>query len=835
MLNTDLFKFEFVDRIKEREIVAKFIDSFKESKKYALWIHGKRGTGKSYFLTEYIVPQNSFTTIYVEIKMGCDTSGTYLKELIAQINKAADLKFMNFLRANYNSVAEIGQKAFNVILNLADLNDIGLDELSLSFTNFFISKKGEKENSTLVVKKYIGEALKKCHNLVFIFDNFSLCDSFSLDIISTITHEMMQETNIRFLFCTTDDDMENRFDIKAVLAEKIANKPVEIKSFNQKQLFIRMLEHSFELNEQNIDLLSQTFELCQGIPQRFKEILINLYVSQGIDTNGNKAKFIVETFQQIIVKHEICFDIDSLCQQHKSAKIILQVIALWNEPISSDTLFQFLGYYANIDPLPLLKEEISNTIIYLENIHVLTKTYNGNTVLYQFKHDSLKVAVNAYFKNDRSIPFLHFNIYEFIKTLDNSELSKPYWCQNYRSLLAYHSYASKADRWIEYNYLYGCFFYQKNLYEQAQVIYSRLETEVTSLSGEQLLTMAITFYYCGQYRKAIDFLKIIQSNNLMDYLSKEQIIMLYIFEARSYYCILEIEHALERISKAEVLCAEDERQNVITLGIKQNILFLSPNGFNQAKELFDELTKKNIHIREMALIYQSAMDYYEGDEAQKLLNMGLSLAREFSDEITEAKILNNMGFEFLRCSNYDEAQCLFEKCISILKNVQPHEQAYAYSNLSVLYMISKEWELALNSIIEALFWNKSEYVSLVLKTNRMLCYYFLGNQEWEKIYKELMRYIEIKRNIDDKIYKKICINLAIIASKNGDILDVEQLLGICKPHLENEWQYGKYRFTKLEQHITGTEAELSKPSDPRYNQYYCELEFEPWLVNFTHD
>ncbi len=835
MLNTDLFRFEFVDRFKEREIVAKFIGSFMESKQYALWIHGKRGTGKSYFLTEYIVPQNSFTTIYVEAKMGCNASGTYLEELITQINKAADLKFISFLHANYNSVAEIGQKAFNVILNLADLNDMGLDKLNSLFTNFFISKQGEKENSALVVKKYIGEALKKCHNLVFIFDNFSLCDSFSLDIISTITHEMMPEAHIRFLFCTTDEDMENRFDIKTVLAEKIANKPIEIKSFNQKQLFIRMLEHSFELNEQNIDLLSQTFELCQGIPQRFKEFLINLYVSQGIDTNGNKAKFIVETFQQIIVKHEIFFDIDSLCQQHKSAKIILQVIALWNEPISSHTLFQFLGYYTNIDPIPLLKEEISSTINYLENIHVLAKTYNDNSILYQFEHDSLKVAVNAYFRNDRSIQFLHFNIYEFIKTLDNNELSKPYWCQHYRSLLAYHSYASKADGWIEYNYSYGCFFYQKKLYDQAEVIYSRLEDVITSLDGEQLLTMAITFYYCGQYRKAIDFLKIIQSNNLKDCFSLEQVIMLYIFEARAYYCILETDYALKAISKAETLCVKDESQNVIVLGIKQNILFLSPNGFNRAKKLFDELTKKKNHIREMALIYQSAMDYYEGDEAQKLLNKGLSIAREFSDEITEAKILNNMGFECLRCSNYDEAQRLFEKCISILKNVQPHEQAYAYSNLSVLYMISKEWELALSCIIEALFWNKSEYVSLVLKTNRMLCYYFLDNQEWERIYKELKSYIEIKRNIDDKIYKKICTNLAIIASKNGYIFDLKYLLGICKPHLENECQYGKYRFTKLEQQLTGSEAGLQKPSDPRYNQYYCELEFEPWLVNFTHD
>ena len=49
MLNTDVFKFEFVNRMRERKIVDNFIGNFKENVGYALWINGKNGVGKSFF------------------------------------------------------------------------------------------------------------------------------------------------------------------------------------------------------------------------------------------------------------------------------------------------------------------------------------------------------------------------------------------------------------------------------------------------------------------------------------------------------------------------------------------------------------------------------------------------------------------------------------------------------------------------------------------------------------------------------------------------------------------------------------------------------------------
>lgn len=835
MLNTDIFKFEFVDRVEERQKIDEFLSDFTKAQGHILWLHGKRGTGKSFFLTEYVVNKTSLKCVYVNTEINSSNSpGSYLKTLITALNKTADLKFISYLRANYRSIGAIGQKVANVALSLADLDDIGLDELGLTVTNYFISKHGEKESTVTTTKKYILEALKKCENLVFILDNFGQCDFTSLEIIVTTIHELLCYAHIKFIICTTDDDLEERFDIKSALAEKIPNKSLVISPFQQKQLFARMLENTFDLDESNIKLLSRAFDLCQGVPQQFKEILINLYSTEGILIDDSKARFVEESFKKILAKREISFDIDALCRQEKSAKIILETIALWGAPISTNILFDFLDFLSKMDFSCVIKEEVRNTIQTLETLHIVSRSFEGNIVAFQFEHDSLKLAVSNYFCNDRSVPFIHFSIYEYLMTLKN-EWKDPYWCLYYQSLRAYHSFAAQADGWKEYNYDYGYTFYETGLYKEAISIFSRLEPVAISLSAEQLLVMGITFFYCGQYQKSDDILTNIENRKLISSFSIEQLVKLYTFQARGRLCLLQNERALSAILKAEKLNISDPHLQVIIMGTKQSILFLSHGGFHQAKEIFDHLDSQYSDIIEMADVYQSAMDYYEGEESQSLLNKGLKLANRYSDSTTEGKILNNLAFEDFRCGKYQDARNRYNKSISILKETQPHEQAYPFSNLAVISMVEGNWDQALNNIVEALFWNKSHYASLVLKTNRMLCYYYLGNGQWEKIYRELYEYISLQHKVDDKIYKKICINMALISSRiPGRLSETADILKRCHPYLATEWPHGMYRFLKLHHQVTGQAVDLVQPPDSRHIAYYCDLAFEPWLINFSH-
>lgn len=834
LLNTDIFRFEFVDRKGERQAIDEYLSDFSQCTPYALWMRGERGNGKSFFLSEYVIAQNHFSSVYVNPERGNMSSGSYLKLFISQLNKAAKLKFSSYLRANYSSIAAIGQKAINVALNLADLDDIGLDELSSTIANYFVSKCGEKDNTVAVIRKYINEALKKCERIVVILDNFSQCDQTSLDVISAVIHELAYDTRLKYIICTTDEDLDQRFDIKSVLAEKIPNKPLNISPLQHKQLFVRMLERTFDLDEANIKLLSQAFDLCSGIPQKFKELLINIYTAQGIIIDGRKARFASDIFKTMIIKGEISFDIDALCQKKKAAKTVLQIISFWGGPISPNILYEVIEYIANIDSIPFFEKEIAQVIQELEALHILSRTYENRTLLLQFKHDSVKIAVSEYFREDNLIPFLHFCFYEYLMTREDVT-SSPYWQQYYKSLRAYHSYAAHADDWIEYNYQYGQEFFEKNMFEAAETIFLRLESALINLTARELLTIGKTFFFCGQYQKTDNVLSMFHARKLVSDLGNHDAIHLYLLQAYTKSCLLNSVQALAAISEAEKLCRGDNPSHIKIQGAKQSILFLLPGGFSQAKEIFDDLIRGNCQTHEMALVYQSAMDYYEGDESKALLNKGLLIARKYADKIIEGKILNNLGFESLRCGEYVQARQYFDDSIKILGELQPHEQAYSYSNRAVLHMISKDWEQALGDIIEALFWNKSNYASLVLKTNRMLCYFFMGNQQWEDIYQELYYYIASNHCVDDKIYKKICINMALLASETNQFSAGIDLLERCHPHLESELPHWKYRFLRLYQKLTGTAFDLLPIMDMQYRSYYCDIEFEPWLLNFSHD
>lgn len=508
-------------------------------------------------------------------------------------------------------------------------------------------------------------------------------------------------------------------------------------------------------------------------------------------------------------------------------------MCFWGAAIPVKILYDFLDFYFESN-LSVLKNEVMQTLQVLEQRHILSLTFVELLPQYQFDHDSLKLAVREYFQDATSVPFLHFTIHEYLMQRV-SDQNQAYWKNHYQSLRAYHAFAAQVDGWIEYNFSYGENYFNEARYEDAWSIFSRLNNVAATLSGYQLLIMGSTLYHCGQYQEANELLSIIQTKNLTIGFSSNQLIQLYTIQARARSCLLKSDQALEAIYQAESLDIRDPTLHIILMGAKQSILFLAPGHYQEAKSLFNSLVAQEVNNQEMATIFQSAMDYYEGDVSLEYLGKGLSLANEFSDFITKGKIKNNMGFEYLRCGNYECAQQCFDESIMILKEHQPHELVYPYSNLAVLQMISGEWESALENIIEALFWNKSEYASLVLKTNRMLCYFFLGNYQWEKLFQELYDYIVSGHHVDDKIYKKIGINMAILAFKSKRPDQALALLNHCRPHMESEMPHGWYRFLKLEQELKGEILPLPMPQEQRFLPYYCKIEFEPWLVNFSHD
>lgn len=834
MLNTDIFEFEFVDRENERKTIEAFLSDTSNQLPSTLWVQGSRGVGKSFLIKEQLTSRKDICCVFVNPEYGQQNPGAYLKLFIAQVNKAADMKLSSYLRANYSSFMAIGQKALNTTLKLSDLDEFGLEDLTASFTDYFISKHGEKETSVTVIKKYLLEATKKHGRLIIILDNFCQCDIKSLDIISTVIHELSYDRRIKYIICTTNEDLESRFDVKSFLAEKIPTKLLSVPPMDNRQLFARMLERNFDLDETSINLIVAAFDICKGTPQKFKELLINLYASQGIILCDHKARLSSDIFKTLLTKQAISFDIEAFSNDNVIAKYILPIISLWGAPVSYELLYDLMGYLEETFSISFIRGEIQQVIINLEKIHVLETVFQDHLLMIKFKHDATKIAVGEYFKNDRICSFFHYTFYEYIMAKVIVDTS-PYWKVYYKSLRAYHSFMAQSEDWISYNYQYGKDLLEEEAYDDAAMIFSRLETAMFNLNANELFIICKAYYMCGLYQKANDIILSMQAREVKRDFTVEEQISFYILSARIKCCLFDTAKAIEEIENAEKLCRDNVHLHIITQGVKQSILFVSPGGFQQAKQIFDDLVSNYSDFSEMSFVFQSAMDYYEGKESKELLQRGIRNVEENHDRIHEGKIVNNLGFEYLRCGDYDSALDCFNKSIKILSEVQPHEQAYPYSNRAVLYMILGQYDRALEDIMEALFWNKSNYASLVLKSNRMLCYYHLGNPGWEKLFEELFDYISTAGGVDDKIFKKVCINLAYLSVKSNKTPIGINVLERCKPHIESETPHGKYRFLKLQRVLTGLVSERLPDANSEYKAYYCDIEFEPWLINFTHD
>jgi len=75
---------------------------------------------------------------------------------------------------------------------------------------------------------------------------------------------------------------------------------------------------------------------------------------------------------------------------------------------------------------------------------------------------------------------------------------------------------------------------------------------------------------------------------------------------------------------------------------------------------------------------------------------------------------------------------------------------------------------------------------------------------------------------------------ALICQKNSEPFKGIEILELCKIHMQNEWENGKYRYNKLYSELT-CNSFIPNSGTLQNRKYYCDIEFEPWLVNFSHD
>lgn len=82
----------------------------------------------------------------------------------------------------------------------------------------------------------------------------------------------------------------------------------------------------------------------------------------------------------------------------------------------------------------------------------------------------------------------------------------------------------------------------------------------------------------------------------------------------------------------------------------------------------------------------------------------------------------------------------------------------------------------------------------------------------------------------------MCINLALLTLESDRREEGIKLLDCCYEHMKNEWVHGMYRYYNLYYNLSGKKNfGLLKSPEERMRKYYCEIPFEPWLINFSHE
>lgn len=824
MKNTEIFNFKFVDRVNERDILSQFLSHQLESN--LLWINGPSGVGKTYFVEKNILNQQKENVIYLN-KLG-ETSLSYVSQFLNVLNESPHISFRQFLKSNYVSIFDIVKKISVNILSANSIDDFGLIENGLDLTKLFLNKNKEQHNVIKVIDNYLKYISRKAQTLI-ILDNFTHCEEESVDLFSAVFYSQRNNPNVQFIVVTTSEQLNQRFDILSCLSEKNDVVRISLTAFENSTYFFDILKDSFELRQCDWSDIKHLFEACCGLPQKLKIFLMNLYSQNGIDYQNNKAIFAYDKLQTLLQRELINFDFNHLPPEQK---FVLRIIVEWGMPIDLILLQQLSEYIANID---ISLQEFTGTVLRkalleLENIGIVEKIYEVNTCKIKVKHDSIYYATNQILEQNRvKSSFFHFCMLQFIEKQE-----PPFPQNNLLSLKAYHSYLSKTEGWYEINLEYGLFLAKERQYIKAQKIFKRLSEYIQTFDSTSKLAIALNAYNAGEYDEAQSILKLLTPTqlDLNDYF------LLQTTCCRIDMIVLDYQHALKSIN---ILLDNKIQINTIqrleALYLKEVALCLMPNGYIHAKMLFEDVVQDYHPADSMywiERIYRTAMDYYRGNTSKSYLEAAINIANDLNDQEEFAKATHNYGFECFRCGEYQNALECFQKCKNILENIKPHEISYCLNNIAVIQMINCQYDNALETLSEAAFWNKSDYATITIKGNQMLCHHYLKHvDDTKRLSSHLLEYIEANPPIDDKIYKKIYTNIAVIAIDQKEHSVAKIYLNKCLPYLKTETPHSSARVKKLLCFVDDPAGIHVNLDD--YADYYINLPFEPWVLTFGNE
>lgn len=823
MDNRNLFQFEFVNHYLEKERIELFLNTEKE---HVLWLSGEHGIGKTFLLDQIEKFNSEYKKIDLRINGNESQSCLFMLLLLLQNNSATTIK--QFIEKNYDHLSSIGKDIVLQVFKNKGLDIESLVNATFDSTKIFINNKKKEQSAQKVIINYILNMSKK-EKILFVFDDFSLCDDKSTDYIIEIILQLLGENNIKFIISTTPEELEKRQNIQILLLEKLPLIPLQVESFKDDIYFYEILSNIFELKESDVALVSKLFIKYNGKPDFLKKFLRELYCKNGVIFlhHDRKAKWNREIVSSLI---------DNCITQNLftfSEKLILRCIISFNQLLSYTMLYDIAMYLADkaLHSKELLENEIKNSVKKLLDTGILQFAENGKLTVTQ--SDVTKTFEKEVW-NSVTGSLFSSHIYSFLNNYKDDILENNITLEEWHRLIAQHAFISQTSGWEEINYSYVKMLYQKSLYEKASEILKKIPISNMNYQLDDYILIINCYFESGNYKEAEDIISVIEITSSSSIKQKVEYTMLC---SKVFNITLKKEKAVEELDKLLPMLNHNTEQYLEVLNRKQEILVDMLNGKEKAKNIFDLFVDYYNDGRQDLIIgkaLKNSIDFYHANNAFSLLENAEKIFIQNENSLELGFLYTNRGFEYFRQNNIQEAKKDFQFSIDYLKDIRFYEISYPLNNIASCYMYEDNYEKAISLITQARLYNKSNYVEIVLKTQLMMCYCMQKNyDDAENLAKELIAYVSEHNITDPTMLRKIYVNIGILYIQIGDEETAFKFVSDNYKYAKNTstW-YRAYNIMKLKDsniqnplcHCIETEI-----------AYWSKKIFEPWLVTFSHD
>lgn len=408
MDNRDIFNFDFVDRIKQEQILLNFINS---SENY-LWIDGESGVGKSFFIKKKLLTDVKFQPLYINLSTETEKNNC-LNEIIQKLQEFLDTKLLNFIMENYTSVWDLAKKS---IFELIKLKTQGLEwffDILYDSNIVFVSKSEEKSTGLKIVESYIEKSINS-RNLCIVIDNFTYCDKKSLTLLSKLFYHYIDISNFKVIIVTTSDVLKERIDIQILLTEQLPIRRMKINSLDNVKYFYAILDSIFELDT-IAGIIPDIYTLCSGNPERLKNIIRKLYLNDGIylpKSKYTRAKINSDMLKKLLLEGTIELSFADFNENERFIILVLlgfggsAELNVFRKCVTyiHDHLFRG-NFWSPVVINNLLQELIA------KNIFESTGEINQKI---SFSHDKIFFGMQMLFENDINIPLISHYFYAFL-------------------------------------------------------------------------------------------------------------------------------------------------------------------------------------------------------------------------------------------------------------------------------------------------------------------------------------------------------------------------------------------------------------------------------------